>query len=105
MWTLTLKTLEENGLVARTLFASVPPRVDYAMTPLGHTVIEMSGVRTSIVSWPFTWRQVLEPGPLDTDASGRHGEVRICHSGRVRTHRDRETEFDVICDRRWILSG
>ena len=35
MLTLTLKTLEQNGLVTRTMFASVPPRVDYALTPMG----------------------------------------------------------------------
>jgi DNA-binding HxlR family transcriptional regulator len=40
MLTLTLKTLEENGLVTRTIFASVPPRVDYALTPLGHTLVQ-----------------------------------------------------------------
>jgi DNA-binding HxlR family transcriptional regulator len=40
MLTLTLKTLEQNGLVTRTLFASVPPRVDYALTPLGHTLVQ-----------------------------------------------------------------
>jgi DNA-binding HxlR family transcriptional regulator len=40
MLTLTLKTLEQNGLVTRTILASVPPRVDYALTPLGHTLVE-----------------------------------------------------------------
>jgi len=39
MLTLTLKTLEENGLVTRTMFATVPPRVDYALTPMGRTLI------------------------------------------------------------------
>ena len=40
MLTLTLKTLEQNGLVTRTMFASVPPRVDYALTPMGHSLGE-----------------------------------------------------------------
>jgi DNA-binding HxlR family transcriptional regulator len=40
MLTLTLKTLEENGLVTRTIFATVPPRVDYALTPMGRTLIQ-----------------------------------------------------------------
>ncbi|HEY6039356.1 MAG TPA: helix-turn-helix domain-containing protein [Kofleriaceae bacterium] len=38
MLTLTLKTLEQHGLVTRTMFASVPPRVDYALTPMGHSL-------------------------------------------------------------------
>jgi DNA-binding HxlR family transcriptional regulator len=38
MLTLTLKSLEESGLVKRTVFASVPPRVDYELTPMGRTL-------------------------------------------------------------------
>ncbi|CAN5291556.1 helix-turn-helix domain-containing protein [soil metagenome] len=33
----TVRTLEADGLVTRTVFASVPPRVDYALTVLGHS--------------------------------------------------------------------
>lgn len=39
MLTLTLKTLEENGLVKRTIFATVPPRVDYELTAMGRTLV------------------------------------------------------------------
>lgn len=35
MLTLTLRNLERDGLVTRTVFPSVPPRVDYALTRLG----------------------------------------------------------------------
>ncbi len=38
MLTLTLKRLEMDGIVTRTLFPSVPPRVDYELTELGQTL-------------------------------------------------------------------
>lgn len=38
MLTLTLKRLEADGIVTRTLFPSVPPRVDYELTQLGQTL-------------------------------------------------------------------
>ena len=40
MLTLTLRQLERDGLVVRTVHATVPPRVDYALTPLGESVLE-----------------------------------------------------------------
>jgi DNA-binding HxlR family transcriptional regulator len=48
MLTLTLRQLEREGLVNRTVFAVVPPRVDYQLTPLGSTLLDTI---QSLVAW------------------------------------------------------
>ena len=40
MLTLTLRNLERDGLVSRTVTPSIPPRVDYELTALGHSLVE-----------------------------------------------------------------
>ncbi|MEK8033318.1 helix-turn-helix domain-containing protein [Ideonella sp. DXS29W] len=36
----TLRRIEQDGLVQRTVYATVPPRVDYALTPLGQSFLK-----------------------------------------------------------------
>ena len=38
MLTLTLRNLERDGLVSRTVTPTIPPRVDYELTQLGHSL-------------------------------------------------------------------
>jgi DNA-binding HxlR family transcriptional regulator len=40
MLTLTLRGLERDGLITRTVYAEIPPRVDYELTKLGDTLLE-----------------------------------------------------------------
>ena len=40
MLTLTLRGLERDGLITRTVFPTIPPRVDYALTDLGRSLCE-----------------------------------------------------------------
>lgn len=40
MLTTTLRGLERDGFVTRTVFPTIPPRVDYELTELGHELLE-----------------------------------------------------------------
>jgi DNA-binding HxlR family transcriptional regulator len=51
MLTVTLRQLERDGLVSRTVHPVVPPRVDYELTPLGVT---LHATIQSLVSWTET---------------------------------------------------
>ncbi len=48
MLTRTVRHLERDGLVARTAFAEVPPRVEYELTPMGRTLI---GPAVALAEW------------------------------------------------------
>lgn len=48
MLSVTLRQLERDGLVTRTVYAVVPPRVDYELTRLGSTLLETA---QAIVAW------------------------------------------------------
>jgi DNA-binding HxlR family transcriptional regulator len=48
MLTQTLRTLERDGLVSRAVTPSVPVRVDYALTPLGESLLP---VMRAIKDW------------------------------------------------------
>ncbi|WP_220795430.1 helix-turn-helix domain-containing protein [Streptomyces shenzhenensis] len=48
MLTLTLRQLHQDGLITRTAYAEVPPRVEYTLTPLGRGLHD---IVTSLVGW------------------------------------------------------
>jgi DNA-binding HxlR family transcriptional regulator len=68
MLTLTLRQLERDGIVSRTVHATVPPRVDYALTPLGESVLEPI---TALTHW------AAEHGTDVAEARTRYDEVQI----------------------------
>ncbi|MFF7357820.1 MULTISPECIES: winged helix-turn-helix transcriptional regulator [Streptomyces] len=51
MLTQTLRTLERDGIVSRTVTPSVPVRVDYTLTPLGAS---LAGLLTAVKEWAET---------------------------------------------------
>lgn len=57
MLTLTLRNLEREGLVTRTAFATVPPRVEYALTELGNT---LTGPLSQLAAWAKEHRRDME---------------------------------------------
>jgi DNA-binding HxlR family transcriptional regulator len=48
MLTVTLRSLERDGLVSREMYPEVPPRVEYALTPLAMT---LRGIIGQLVEW------------------------------------------------------
>ena len=57
MLTLTLRALERDGLVTRTVFATIPPRVDYELTELGRSLLDPV---SELGSWARKNRPAIE---------------------------------------------
>jgi DNA-binding HxlR family transcriptional regulator len=53
MLTVTLQRLERDGLVTRTSYPEIPPRVEYALSPLGESVREPIG---ALAQWAYSHR-------------------------------------------------
>jgi DNA-binding HxlR family transcriptional regulator len=75
MLTLNLKTLERDGFVTRTVYPTIPPRVDYELTTLGHSLSEPLGV---VAQWAITNRQRIVDARIAFDAREPNaGPLRI----------------------------
>jgi DNA-binding PadR family transcriptional regulator len=57
MLSLTLRGLERDGLVTRTVFPTIPPRVDYELTEVGRTLI---APLKQVGSWAIANRDYVE---------------------------------------------
>jgi DNA-binding HxlR family transcriptional regulator len=77
MLTQTLRALERDGLVERTVYPVVPPRVEYALTPLGRTLIEPLG---ALCRWAEAHRDELRAARARHDgAAGGSDGVSTSH--------------------------
>lgn len=64
MLTQTLRQLERDGLVRRQVYAEVPPRVEYDLTPLGATLTDLvAGLR----DWAYGHMEEIESHRMDYD--------------------------------------
>jgi DNA-binding HxlR family transcriptional regulator len=65
MLTVTLRGLERDGIVARTVYPVVPPRVDYALTPMGATLLDAA---ITMVAWAESHLAEIDAARADYDA-------------------------------------
>lgn len=75
MLTMTLKRLEKDGIVTRTLFPSVPPRVDYELTELGQT---LRGALVPLHLWAAKNKETISKNRLQAVATEK-GASRTQH--------------------------
>ncbi|MEV6634370.1 helix-turn-helix domain-containing protein [Actinoplanes sp. NPDC051470] len=66
MLTQTLRGLERDGLLTRTVHAVVPPRVDYALTPLGESLLGLVG---ALETWATTHIDDVQAARMAYDAA------------------------------------
>ncbi|MEU5917367.1 helix-turn-helix domain-containing protein [Streptomyces sp. NPDC047141] len=65
MLTLTLRRLERDGLVSRTVYPTTPPQVEYALTETGHS---MTRLIRQLVDWSLDHRAVIARSRAAWDA-------------------------------------
>ena len=65
MLTLTLRGLERDGLVTRTVHPTIPPRVEYELTALGHSLFEPLD---AVAGWARKNRLAIEKKRREFDA-------------------------------------
>src|SRR5882757_5594986 len=70
MLTLTLRGLERDGLVTRTVFPTIPPRVDYELTDLGRGLCKPV---KALGSWAFEHQTEIEAARAKFDGRNAPG--------------------------------
>lgn len=75
--TITLRELERDGFVTRTMFATIPPRVDYELTVLGRDLLNLAdGLR----EFAERNREQVLAARERFDASGGEPVIRLIHA-------------------------
>jgi DNA-binding HxlR family transcriptional regulator len=69
MLTQTLRDLERDGLVKRTMYAEIPPRVEYELTALGKT---LCGPLSALTQWAHDHIDEVKRAQRDFDDRSAH---------------------------------
>lgn len=65
MLTLTLRNLERDGLIHRTVYPEVPPKVEYSLTPIAQ---DLYASLASLTAWAERHRAAIAQARADYDA-------------------------------------
>jgi DNA-binding HxlR family transcriptional regulator len=86
MLTLTLRGLERDGLITRTVFPTVPPRVEYALTALGRDLLQPV---SALGDWALRNQAKIARARDQFDSMERRSAAparrEVCHGGLVAT--------------------
>ncbi|TDC53366.1 transcriptional regulator [Actinomadura sp. KC345] len=72
MLTVTLRGLERDGIVTRTVYPVMPPRVDYSLTPMGATLMDAA---STLVAWAESHLHEIDAARDDYDARAAEAEA------------------------------
>ena len=111
MLSLTLRQLERDGLVRRTVHPTVPPRVDYALTPMGGTLLELV---EPLVAWTRANRDEIAAARAAHDSGSPRpapdvgpGRARSCTlmAPAARSPATRNASAASSRSKRWVISA
>lgn len=74
--TVTLRELERDGLITRTMFATIPPRVDYELTALGREMLDLAD---ALRLFADRNREQIVAARERFDAAGGEPVIRLIH--------------------------
>jgi DNA-binding HxlR family transcriptional regulator len=92
MLTLTLRNLERDGLVRRTVYPVVPPRVDYELTALGASLL---AAVEPLCGWVRANRDSVAAARADYDTRGGPCRKPVPHIGAAEVRGDLAAELDA----------
>jgi len=93
MLTVTLRNLERDGLITRTVYPVVPPRVEYTLTPLGRT---LRNVVSALIAWADKHKGDIDHARVTYDLrTVKNGAARPAPRSKVNGPRARAAVHQV----------